>query len=181
MKNLEINVLQADYHADSLKQIIIGIKNSIKTFEDRLGKLDWYDGLWLLEDTEPVFGLAFIAFQNYINTSINELYESIDNRANFYKLGPRSAVYNRSYIELIIGLANYTKHKDDDKLHNGTQNILNSFNLEPSTWIEDSPIFEGLTILNEKWDLLKIYYIVIDWRKDLFENYIEQTPPSYDK
>lgn len=168
------NILQADYHADSLKQIIIGLNNSINTLKKRNEEIAGYDGLWLLEDSEPIFGMAFIAFQNYINGSISELFESTNNKTSYYKIDSKHENYDKSYIELIIGLANFYKHKDEIKLHTGTRNILDTFNLETSGRIEESPIFEGLTILDEKWNLFKVYEIVIDWRKELFNHYTKK-------
>lgn len=168
------NILQVDYHADSLKQIIIGLNNSINTLIKRNEDIPGYDGFWLLENSEPIFGMAFIAFQTYINSSINELLASINNRNAYYKLGSKHGSYNKSNIELIIGLANYFKHKDEVKLHTGTKNILDAFNLDPSESIENSPIFEGLTILDKKWDLFKVYEIVINWRRDLFNHYLNE-------
>ncbi|PKR81777.1 hypothetical protein CW751_00095 [Brumimicrobium salinarum] len=163
-----------DYRADSLKQIITGLNNSIETLKARLGKIDWYDGLWLLEDTEPVFGMAFIAFQNYINGSIKDLYESLEDKTSLYKIGSTPGSFSRTNTELIIGLANYIKHKDDKKLHGGTQRILEAFDLIVNDDIEESPIFEGLTILDKKWDLFKVYEIVINWRRDLFNHYLNE-------
>lgn len=128
MKHTNFNILQADYNAESLKHIINGLNNSIKTIQE----LYSFDGFWLLEKSEPVFGMAFIAFQNYINTSIKDLFDTTENKISFYKIGPRLNRFERSNIELIIGLANYIKHKDEGKLHSGTKNILNTFNLEPS-------------------------------------------------
>src|SRR5690554_1111336 len=162
-----MNLLKADYNAESLKQIIIGLNNSIKTIEEIYS----FDGFYLLEKSEPVFGMAFIAFQNYINSSIKDLFNTTENKTSYYILGSRSEKYERSNIELIIALANYIKHKDESKLHKGTQSILDAFNLEPSSIIEESPIFGGLSILDEKWDIFKVYEMVTEWRKDLFKGY----------
>ncbi|RFC53190.1 hypothetical protein [Brumimicrobium aurantiacum] len=172
MVKTQTNLIQADYNAESLRHIIIGLKNSIKTIE----AIYSFDGIWLLEKSEPVFGMAFIAFQNYINTSIKDLFDSTANKITYYKIGPRLERFERSNAELIIGLANYLKHKDEGKLHSGTKNILNAFNLETSEMIEESPIFKGLDILDEKWDLIKIYEMIIDWRKELFALYLKESP-----
>ena len=175
MSNTITDIYRADYHAESLKQIITGLNNSINTLRKRYEEVSGYDGLWLLEDSKPIFGMAFIAFQNYINTSINELFEGMENKTSYYKIGSKSKSYDKSNIELIIGLANYFKHKDEERLHAGTQNILDAFNLKPSSRIEESPIFEGLAILDEKWDLFKLYEIVINWRKELYNHYYRKT------
>ena len=55
--------------------IMKGLNNSIKEFRRFSEKNQWHDGLFLLEDCEHIYGLAFIAFQNYINASIKDLTE----------------------------------------------------------------------------------------------------------
>ena len=175
MKNPKTHWLQVDYRAESLRQIITGLDNSINTLQDRVEELGWYDGLWFLEDSEPIYGLAFIAFQNYINGSIKDLYESVNDKTLYYKLGTNSANFEKSDIELIIGLANYIKHKDDEKLHRGTQEILNAFDLKNNGEINNSPIFDGLTILNKDWKLFQILEIVINWRESLIKNDIKHS------
>lgn len=77
-------------------------------------------------------------------------------------------------MQLIIQLANYAKHKDDEgKLHDTTKKILESFSLntEPEDIeIYKSPIFEGLTILSPEKNLFDVFKIVITWRKKLWTN-----------
>lgn len=133
----------------------------------------WYDGLWFREYSELIYGLAFISFQNYINGTIKDLIDSTSEKTKYYKLEPNIKNYEKSYIELIIGLANYIKHKEDEgSLHKGTSEILKSFGLDTSKEadiIDSSPIFEGLTILTENWSLIEIVSNVIIWRSNLFK------------
>lgn len=172
MSTKKTHWLKADYRSNSLHQIIAGLDNSIKSLTKKVeDETDWYDGLWFLEDSEPIYGLAFIAFQNYINGSIKDLYESTNDKTCYYKINPKLKSFEKSDIELIIGLANYIKHKDDNKLHKGTQDILDCFNLKSTDDIKKSPIFEGLSVLNEKWELFEIYNIVTKWRERLFDGF----------
>ena len=83
-----------------------------------------------MEESEPIYGLAFIAFQNYINGSINDFADSLKEKESYYKLELNSVEGNRSKIELIIGLANYAKHKDEGTPHKGTKDILDYFKLK---------------------------------------------------
>lgn len=157
-----------DYRKESLKQIIIGLKNSIELLEIKNKNHDWYDGLWLLEDSEPIYGLAFIAFQNYINGSIKDLYESTEHKINFYKIEGNHNNFSLSKIELIVALANYIKHKDEGKLHTNTQKTLDAFNLKNNDEITESAIFDGLSVLSNTWDLFELLDIVTKWREKLF-------------
>lgn len=170
-KYSKIHYLEADYRANSLNQIIHALVSTIKSLEDRVKENDWYDGIWFREDTESIFGLAFIAFQNYINGSIKDLVNSSVEKAKYYKLEPKIETYEKTYIELIIGLANYIKHKDDDgDLHKGTSSILKDFNLDISKdadIVDSSPIFNGLSILSVNWNLFEIESNVKIWRANL--------------
>lgn len=165
--------LKVDYRVESLKKILTGLSDSINFLEKRVkDKSDYYDGLWFYEETEPIYGLAFIAFQNYINGSVKDVYGISSKKVESYKIGEYISNSNKTNIELIIGLANYLKHKDDDgPLHKGTQEILECFNLntDKEADIDKSPIFEGLSILNKDWDLSLILKIVTDWREKLLK------------
>jgi hypothetical protein len=164
------NWLEIDYRVESLTLIITGLENSIQTTVKKNTEFDWYDGIWMREESEPIYGLAFVAFQNYINGSINDLFNKPENKVQFYKKGNKHKDFERTQIELIIGLANYYKHKDG-KFHNGTSEILKSFNLDINSEnvIDNSPIFEGLELLNYEWNLFEIKKIVTDYRKKLVE------------
>ena len=157
-----------DFRKDSLTHIIIGLNNSINSLKDFQSENKWYDGLFFREDTEQIYGLAFIAFQNYINGSISDLYNDLSNKNHYYNLNGNFEIYSKSSIELIIGLANYIKHKEEKKLYQGTTDILDSFGLLVNQKIEQSPVFEGLTLLNDSWDLMEVLKMVLEWREKLF-------------
>ncbi len=164
--------LKADYRIASLTQIVNGLSASITYLKQKTKEEDWYDGGWFLEETEPIIGLAFIAFQNYINSSIKDLPDKILSKVDYYKINSKVMGYDKSGIELIIGLANYFKHRDDEvDFHNHTKQILECFELKykDRMFIEESPIFEGLYILNENWNLFEILEIVRNWRESLWE------------
>ena len=168
--------LRHDLRVESLTQIIIGLDNAINILKSKKNELSWYDGLWFMEESESIYGLAFIAFQNYIISSIKDFANSTSKKHEYYKLEPRFKNYEASRIQLIIGLANYSKHKDEDgKLLSPTKEILESFNLsiDKDIDINSSPVFKGLTILNEKWNLFEIMKIVTNWRELLWNNEIE--------
>ena len=162
--------LRVDPRAVSLDITIKGLTNTIAVLENQINEIDWYDGVWFIEESEPVYGLAFIAFQNYINGSIKDFADNLKEKESYYKLEQTLNKGNRSKIELIIGLANYAKHKDEGTLHKGTKNILDHFNLnyENVTYLDNSPIFQGLTLLNKDRDLFQVKNIVTDWREYLW-------------
>ncbi|GAA4956721.1 hypothetical protein [Algibacter aquimarinus] len=167
--------LKVDYRQVSLEIIISGLNDAINSLKKQIDEIHWYDGDWFMEESEPIYGLAFIAFQNYINGSIKDFKGNLNNKNELYRIDNNKNEYPKSKIELIIGLANYSKHKDEGTPHRGTKEVLDCFelNYEKVTYLDKSPIFQGLTILNIDWDLLKIKTIVTDWRKSLWEQEIE--------
>lgn len=106
-----IDFRRYDSRIVSLQTIIIGLDNSILTLKRKVDEIDYYDGVWLLEELEPIFGLAFIAFQNYINSSIYDRFEELEKQHLKYKRGNKVNFSGRTEIELIITLANYSKER----------------------------------------------------------------------
>ena len=52
---------KVDYRVKSLSLVIEGLQQSICELEKQVKLGGWYDGDWLLEESEPIYGLGFIA------------------------------------------------------------------------------------------------------------------------
>lgn len=169
-----IHSRQHDFRRESLNQIIKGLDSALQVLQKKNEEIGWYDFLWYMEDSEPIYGLAFIAFQNYIVGSINDLYGTTVNKVSFFKLDSNLENNENSNIQLIIALANYSKHKDEGQLRNPTKAILERFDLDTSAEITNSPILSGFSLLSDDGDLFKVFNIVVSWREKLFENYIDK-------
>lgn len=167
--------LKVDYRAVSLEMIINGLNSAIDNLKNQIDEIPWYDGSWFMEESEPIYGLAFIAFQNYINGTIKDYKGNLKSKQELYRIENSKSKYPKSKIELIIGLANYSKHKDEGTPHKGTMEILDCFELDYKNpgYLEKSPIFQGLTILNEDWNLIKVKAMITEWRKLLWTQEIK--------
>ncbi len=160
-----MHYLEVDYRASSLNMVINGLSSSIKEFQRFGEKYQWYDALFFLEDSEHIFGLAFIAFQ------IKDLTEQGGKQLQLqhYRHGDILSTSGYTKIELIICLANYIKHKEDDneEFHKHTKRVLSQFNLNTDKQcdITESAVFRGLDLLDENWDLIAIKDSVLRWRK----------------
>ena len=170
-----MHYLRVDYRKVSLEIIVDGLNEAIESLKNNIEKINWYDIDWFMEESEPIYGLAFIAFQNYINGSIKDFKGNLNNKNLLYKIENSESEFSRSKIELIVALANYSKHKDEGIPHKGTREILDNFglNYENITYLDESPIFQGLSIFNEEWDLLKIMEITTEWRELFWSQEIE--------
>lgn len=165
--------LRLDHRKEILEMIVAGFQKSINELYGRINQIHWYDGDWFDEEAEPILGLTFIAYQNYINSSIYDRFNSLNDKSSSYKLGSKSLNGNRTEIELIIAVANYYKHRDDEyPLHKGTEAVLTDLGLEHFEIIEpeNRPIIKGIEILSEKWNLSDITKTVTDWREALWKN-----------
>jgi hypothetical protein len=156
-----------------LEMIVSGMQSSINQLHSQVSSAHWYDGGFFVEDVEPIMGLAYVAYQNYIISSIYDRFGNIADRNTHYKKGSKIIYDKRTEIELIIALANYYKHRDDEKhLHSGTKSVLNDLNLEyiEITEPENLPILKGTDILSPSWDLNVITKKVTDWRETIWES-----------
>lgn len=156
---------------ESLNQIIIGLDNTIDLLRKKIDEINWYDRGWFNEETEPIYGLAFIAFQNYIVGCIKDCFDSTTTKLKLecFRLVPNMEGFEKSSIELITTIANYSKHKEEE-INQYLHENLKCFKLNWGNDIEidESPIFEGLSLLSEKWDLFEILKIVTDWEEKLW-------------
>jgi hypothetical protein len=160
-----------DFRIDSLRDTISGLENSILGLKSKIDQINWYDGLWFMEESEPIYGLAFIAFQNYINSSIYDRFESLEKQYLKYKIGEEIKRTGRTDIELIISIANYFKHRDHpNNLMGETLKVMRDFNLkfDKDIDITDSPIFKGLEIFSVNRKLELIIQVTEKWREKLW-------------
>lgn len=161
---------EADFRYTSLVTTFEGLETSIQKLIEFQKKTEWYDGNSLKEDIEPIYGLALIALQNYINSSIYDFDDTLDQKLDFYKYG-QELKEGVTKIELMICLANYFKHRDDSRgLHRGTAQILDKLNMQygENFNIDNSPIFEGLIMLDPELKLDSLAVITKEWRESLW-------------
>ena len=171
MKELKRSWKQIDFRIDSLRVVIQALENLIYELKEKCNEVSCYREFFV-EESESICGIAFIALQNYVNSSVYDLYETLEKKEKKYKLGKKVNQTGRTSIELIIGLANYFKHRDDKReINKGTSSILTDFDFKYSNSVDvfDSPIFKGLEILSIEWKLTELIEVVQEWRENLWE------------
>ena len=169
---------------------IENIKNIIDPFQKQLNNVtklcekdgfDWWDNIYA-DDTEHLAGTVFIILQNYINSSISDLYPELTKLHSKYASDKKvNANSKTTRIELIIALANYYKHRDlPIKLHKYTTSPLidlkieykHVYDMENNKYFHkmgaDSPVFNGLGILSAEWEFKDLIAIVSEWRENLW-------------
>ena len=72
IKNTRTNWRLSDDRIESLNQIITGFDNAVRSLEKKRVEVGWYDGLWFLEETEPIFGLASNLLPEFLITVLKK-------------------------------------------------------------------------------------------------------------
>ncbi|MDD4644869.1 MAG: hypothetical protein PHY99_02665 [Bacteroidales bacterium] len=154
------------------------LENYRQIFKENGG---WFWDALYADDTEFIVGLVFVILQNYINSSISDLYPDLKKIYSKYSVDKKLDNSQTTRIELIITLANYYKHRDlPPFLHADTIMVLDDLNIKFREYYDeqnsnyfhaigsDSPIFSGLSMLSENWDFNDLINIVSDWREKLW-------------
>ena len=165
------------------------IENLIKPFQMQLeyilenskkeGHIYW-DSVYA-DDTEHIVGTVFIILQNYINSSISDLYPELLKLHTKYEIDKKINNSNTTRIELIISIANYYKHRDlPSDLRKDTAKHFENLGIEYKHFYDSengkyfheigsgSPVFSGLSYLSDSWDLNDLIQIVSEWRENLW-------------
>ena len=125
--------LRRDSRIETIKNIIDPFQKQLNNIEEICKKngFDCWDNFYA-DDTEHLLGTVFIVLQNYINSSISDLYPELIKLHCKYTLDKKVNKNSQTTrIELIIALANYYKHRDlPTKLHKFTTNPLVDLKIE---------------------------------------------------
>ena len=134
------------------------------------------------DDVEHIVGTVFIVLQNYINSSISDLFPDLSKLFTKYSEDIKVNNSQTTRIQLIISIANYYKHRDlPTELDIHTVNPLIDLNIEYKEIFplledvyfhkvgSDSPVFNGFSLLSEKWNLNDLINIVSEWRENLWQ------------
>lgn len=175
--------MRNDFRIGIIKQIIAPFKIQLDNIEKicREDNFIYWDSVYA-DDTEHLVGTVFIILQNYINSNISDLYPDLTKLHLKYSLDKKVKENTKiTRIELIITIANYYKHRDlPSELHKNTTNPLENLNIKHKEIYDiennkffykmgaDSPVFNGFSLLSEKWDFNDLIRIVEEWRENLW-------------
>jgi uncharacterized protein YeeX (DUF496 family) len=174
--------MRIDTRINVVKGIISPLKMQFDNILEINKEYNWDSWEMLYaDDNEHVVGIVFIILQNYINSSLSDLYPDLTRLHQKYSVDKKIRNTQTTRIELIITLANYYKHRDlPSELHKNTARVLDDLGIKfREIYDEDnlkyhhsvgsiSPIFTGLSLLSEKWDLDDLVNIVSEWRENLW-------------
>ena len=171
--------LEMDHRFEGLEAIFDGFNKALETFHEKFNQYNWYDGDFYREETELIYGVVLVSLQNYINKScvdfLDEKLFGYKQKYQFYDKNSKIIDAEISQIRLIIELANYFKHRDDERdFIKSTKDCLTKLGLmkfykDSDERFEDELIFEGLLLINShKIDINELLQIVKKWRDDTY-------------
>jgi len=165
-----------------VKDIISPLQRQFEKIMETNKKDDFfYWDMLYADDTEHIVGIVFIILQNYINSSISDLYPDLTKLYQKYSIDKNINNYQITRIELIITVANYYKHRDlPPELHKNTAKILDELDIKFKEIYDEenfkyfhsegsgSPVYSGLSLLSENWNFEDLINIVSEWRENLW-------------
>lgn len=168
------------------------VKKLIEPFQLQLNEIiefikvegDEYWDMVFADEFEHYVGTVFIILQNYINSSISDLYPDLIKLHSKYSIEPMIENTNTSKIQLIISIANYYKHRDlPSDLHTFTSKVFDILSIDYKRFYvsknveyfhergSNSPVFTGLTILSDSWNFDDVLKEISIWREKMWQIY----------
>lgn len=169
---------EPDERYEGLEALFDGYNIALKKFRNKYQECDWYDVGFYREETDLIYGIALISLQNYINKWCVDFLESkifgYERAYQYYDRDSKIVKNGVTQIRLIIELANYFKHRDDDgNLQHHTFQVLDNVNIlniskSGDERYEDELLIEGILLLNDNiFDLSGLMLIVKKWFNDI--------------
>lgn len=166
-----MNIYEADYGIGPLMDVEDTIISGIEKLFERNRLEPGFDGLWMNEYGEVLFGSLLVSVQTYCVGSLRDINEIRKNlglttltKESAYKVH-HITVQNYSLIELVNSAANYFKHRDEwsnSWPDNYTTKVLTAFSMTG-----EFPINDVQQLIEADYGYNKITRLVSEWRKEL--------------
>jgi len=157
------------FRISHLNLIVDNLETVLNKIVKEYKEIEKYESLPYREEYDETLGFIFMAFQSFISGTIADFlnnleYKRIDagEKNRILKLDKK---FNEQYtiVEIINGLANFFKHKDEGPLSGETAKIISSLKID----INDFPLTSALYILEKKGRVQELKQYVIEWRETL--------------
>lgn len=171
---------EADYRVDWIGDLFSSLNHGFSTIQEKLNYIDYFDGAFAQEQSETIFGIAFVTAQTYIAGTISDMLE-INSKSNLSKtdmlaIGSPIVVDDITKVQLINTIANYYKHCDEwngwkiEGTNKRTIEALNKCGISKQT---SYPCHEAAQIIWPTEVLCELNYlltILVEWRKNLLQH-----------
>jgi len=174
-----MNILEADYGIGPLIDVENTILAGIEKLFERNKQEPGFDGLWMNEYGEVLFGSLLVTAQAYCvgaTLDINEVRKSLGltqlTKQDAYK-NHHVIVQNFSLIELVNSAANYFKHRDewnDVWPDNYTTKVLVAFSITG-----EFPINDVQQLIVTDYGYKNVSSLVSEWREQLIKKAMNES------
>lgn len=171
-----MNIFEADYGLGPLKDVEEVIRVGFDNLFERNKKEPWFDGYWMNEYGEVLFGTLLVACQAYCLQALSDINEvrgslGLDalSKLDAYKMHHGSK-RKHSAIELINSAANCFKHRDEWAEiwpDNITTKTLAYYSITSDC---EYPLNEAREVIETELGYDRLYSLVSEWRKELISN-----------
>ena len=175
-----LRLIEIDWHLDPLRDVIAGVEHGLKQVSARSDEVEWFDGNFVMDHSEWLLGIAFVAAQAYMERVVGDITRhlltsgSSENknpkalRAEYFASDVKLDPLSLTRVELIHAAANYFKHYDGPQdLWRDTAETLRKAGIN----LEDPyayPCAHVASLLcGREWHLQMLCDIVKGWRAQL--------------
>jgi hypothetical protein len=174
---------EIDFRYDWVYSVLSALKSGFDEIEKRGQEQEWFDGLWQLESSEVIFGIALVTVQTYIEGTAADIIKMRKSSGKpkialpeYYEDDPNPLPSGINRVKLIRQAANYHKHHDlwnenDWGKRNNDTDLLKSIGINEKT---EFPCYETTRILlgdDNSTKLEKLLLIASEWREHVISKY----------
>ena len=66
---------EIDYRVDWMRDLFSSLNHGFSIIQDKLSKIEYFDGVFAQEQAETIFGIAFVSAQTYITGTVSDMIE----------------------------------------------------------------------------------------------------------
>lgn len=171
-----------DSRMQSLEIILQGLDYSAGILSDKeLNSIGFVDP----SDIEFYWGVKYLAIQNYLKYTTNDLCQVFDIKYGkpyrFHYIIDKIPDHEYNMIQLINSCADYFKHKDE-KISDHTKKVLADFNLYDEKKQNDDEYYlltKSLVYLKPTYTIKEILNLLSKWRLKVIEKLNEDSTSEY--
>lgn len=182
------NWREVDYRQGWVSDIFSSLNHGFKSINEKLDTIEWFDGLFAMEQAETIYGIAFVTAQTYITGTISDMYDISEQDSKSLKtewitFGSPTVVDEITKVSLINTIANYYKHFeewDGWKKNRQNKNTIETLNKCSITEHTEFPCYETAKIISHTEVIHELNFmneILFDWRKCLL-GHVKNTYPG---
>ena len=178
---MKTHYLEVDYRAETVEEIFLSLDHGFIRYKKKFDDNEWYDAYWAQEQTESIFGIAYVTAQTYITGTLSDVSKITGHSNREKKIEWMFDSCNEvqdgvSTVYLINTMANYYKHYEEWEewkavgINKNTIETLKKLGINEET---DFPCWEAAKIISNTdmpFDVSFLGRILIKWRKDLISH-----------